>query len=237
MLRYARPRSLRGGALAPAPSHARRARAPPVVTDPPRGGWVGRRGGRASSAVAARGYRRVNAAPRLRVAPRRSSLFGLLLWGCCPREGDHPPAPPVGGGRTSRASCRTLSRAVRLSLLLDLPAARAHRSSHSAPYKTGILYNCPCGPISGRASACVRPPVRRGLRGRTLRSTPACYKTLVLYGLRFSFRPPPPRSVALLAARRWGLLRLVCAQRRVYFSAHLSLYFFLPAPLDTRLAL
>ena len=35
LLRYARPRSLRGGALAPAPSHARRARVPPVVTDPP----------------------------------------------------------------------------------------------------------------------------------------------------------------------------------------------------------
>lgn len=51
--------------------------------------------------------------------------------------------------------------------------------------------------------------------------------------------PFPPRALAVAAlafgglrcALFAGLLRLVCAQRRVYFSAHLSLYFFCQHPL------
>lgn len=58
--------------------------------------------------------------------PAAPPFLGCCGGGCCPREGDHPPAPPVGGERTSRVKRHVLSRAFCLSLLLDLPAARAH---------------------------------------------------------------------------------------------------------------
>lgn len=57
--------------------------------------------------------------------------------------------------------------------------------------------------------------------------------------------PFPPRALAVAAlafgglrcALFAGLLRLVCAQRRVYFFCKPFNLFFLPAPLDTRLSL
>lgn len=108
-----------------APSRAC-ARAPPGVTHAPVVWWgfPGRRGGAARPRRSRLRLTPQNAAPRLRVASPRASLLLCVGW-CCPSKGDHPPAPPVGGERSSKGAVCRRFLAVRDALLcLILPPAR-----------------------------------------------------------------------------------------------------------------
>ena len=115
-----------GRSRPPPPTPAGRGSLPSLQIPPVVGGSVVAGGARVLGGRGSRlTPRNRRAAPAGR-APAAPPCLGCCCRGCCPREGDHPPAPPVGGERTSRGGCRTLSRAVCLSLLLDHSAARAH---------------------------------------------------------------------------------------------------------------
>lgn len=211
--------------------------------------------GRSSRGVRVLGGRGSRLTPRKRrAAPAGRAPPLLPFWAAAGvgvvrvRETTPRPACRRGAHLKSEATCavrvkrHVLSRAFCLSLLLDLPAARAHLLLMARATTKQAFCIIASGAIRGRVICLPPPSLSSGALGSAAAHMPCAYKTTVLYGFA---RPSPPRAlaVAALAFRRLALRSVRGAAAVGVRTAAIALFLqtfhfiFLPAPLDTRLSL